>query len=255
MADRHQFRADWHDYNGGVYFVTICCAQKQHLFGKIISDPSVGTRFIASAIGITVEESIQNIHSYYDDVEIWNHVVMPNHIHLVIAILTQSVASTSDEKAAQAEKAHIGCLKPSRHQAPQSQNFHHNSRLASIVGVFKAGVTRQVRTRRIASQPDDGKIWQARFHEHIIRNQRTFDNIMNYIDTNVENWCYDGFNDNRIDNADAPWQVSPTTEASHTDFVRTRFIASKSINTPAFNKNILNADAKNRVPTFDNHEA
>ncbi len=45
MADRYQFRANWHDYNDGIYFVTIYCAKNQHLFGEIIP---VGTRLIAS---------------------------------------------------------------------------------------------------------------------------------------------------------------------------------------------------------------
>ena len=191
MANRHQFRADWHDYNRGIYFVTICCVQKRHLFGKIIRDPGGAPRFIPSALGEAVKENIKNIHTYYDNVEVWNHVVMPNHIHLVIAIQAQPTEPAS------AEQSGIGCLKPKRHEAPQSQDFHHNSKLASVVGAFKAGVTRWARTRRIASVPGDGKIWQARFHEHIIRSQRAFDNIMNYIDTNIENWCRDTFNADR----------------------------------------------------------
>lgn len=36
MSDRHQFRAKWHNYNGGIYFVTICSAEKRHIFGQII---------------------------------------------------------------------------------------------------------------------------------------------------------------------------------------------------------------------------
>lgn len=81
MADRHQFRANWHPYDEGLYFVTICCADKRHLFGKI-----VGAQFIASTLGSLVKENIEQIPSYYNDVEILNHVVMPNHIHIVISI-------------------------------------------------------------------------------------------------------------------------------------------------------------------------
>ena len=80
MADRHQFRANWHPYDEGLYFVTICCADKRHLFGKI-----VGAQFIASTLGSLVKENIEKIPSYYNDVEIPNHVVMPNHIHMVIS--------------------------------------------------------------------------------------------------------------------------------------------------------------------------
>ena len=182
MAERHQFRAKWHDYNAGIYFVTICSHEKRCTFGKI-----VGTRFFASAIGDVIEENIKRIPQFYQDVEIWNHVVMPNHIHIVISVGTRFIASASD-KAASVHQKH-GCLKPPQHGEPVDDN-HHNSRLATIIGAFKAGVTRTIRTRRIASQP----IWQSRFHEHIIRNQQSYDNIMHYIDTNLENWAKDCFN-------------------------------------------------------------
>ena len=88
MADRHQFRANWHPYDEGLYFVTICCADKRHLFGKI-----VGAQFIASTLGSLVKENIEQIPSYYNDVEILNHVVMPNHIHIVISIATSPVGT------------------------------------------------------------------------------------------------------------------------------------------------------------------
>ena len=88
MADRHQFRANWHPYDEGLYFVTICCADKRHLFGKI-----VGAQFIASTLGSLVKENIEKIPSYYNDVEIPNHVVMTNHIHMVISIATTPVGT------------------------------------------------------------------------------------------------------------------------------------------------------------------
>ena len=28
-------RANWHDYNGGIYFVTICTKNREHYFGEI----------------------------------------------------------------------------------------------------------------------------------------------------------------------------------------------------------------------------
>ncbi len=54
----------------------------------------------------------------------------------------------------------------------------------------------------IAEMPSHGRaqniaplrrIWQRNYHEHIIRNQRAFENIMNYIDTNIEKWNQDCF--------------------------------------------------------------
>ncbi len=213
MADRHQFRANWHPYDEGLYFVTICCADKRHLFGKI-----VGAQFIASTLGSLVKENIEKIPSYYNDVEILNHVVMPNHIHIVISIATTPVgtrfiASAASETPLASEASQpspespaspqkLECLRQSRHEAPESQDFHHNSRLASVVGAFKAGVTRQAHARQNPSQSGNPEIWQQRFHEYIIRSERAYTNIMNYIDNNVANWRNDTFNDKKIDCAD-----------------------------------------------------
>lgn len=120
MADRHMFRTEWHDYNDGILFVTVCIKDKKHLFGTITND-----EMHKNALGTIVEECIKAIPEHHPQVTIHNYVIMPNHIHLIIA-----------------------------------------------------------------SPP----CWQSRFHEHIIRNQRAFDNIMDYIDNNVARWEQDCFN-------------------------------------------------------------
>lgn len=35
--------------------------------------------------------------------------------------------------------------------------------------------------------------WQSRFHDHIIRNEKSFDTIQNYIENNPINWNKDKF--------------------------------------------------------------
>ncbi len=194
-ADRHQFRAKWHDYNGGVYFVTICSYGKKHSMGSIMNNV-----FYPSELGEFIKEHIEKLSGHYTDVEVWNSVIMPKHIHLVIAVGTRLIASEENAKnidtidnvrliaSEEHSESNLGCLRQSNHK-DECGDFHHNSRLASIVGSFKAGISRTARTRKIASLP----VWQSRFHEHIIREQRAFENIMNYIDTNVENWSDDCF--------------------------------------------------------------
>jgi len=81
MADRHRFRAGWHDYNCGIYFVTICCANARHYFGEI-EDGNMAL----SPVGIIAESQIQSLSSHFANVEICNYVVMPNHVHVVIAV-------------------------------------------------------------------------------------------------------------------------------------------------------------------------
>ncbi len=190
MKNRHQIRASWHDYNDGIYFVTICCADKFHYFGEIVNE-----EMILSKAGKIAQAVIDSINIHFHEVEVYNSVVMPNHIHMVLNIVgTRHGASAS----------HIpnrGSLKPKRHEPGIEQDFHHNSRLAVVIGQFKSTVKRKTNELSIAFA------WQSKFHDHIIRNQRAFDNIMNYIDTNIVNWKFDKFNKDRVDDADAPWRV------------------------------------------------
>ena len=194
MSDRHAFRAEWHDYNSGIYFVTICSKDKQHIFGKIKD-----SIMILSDIGKIVKRCILDISNHHTNVELWNHVIMPNHIHMVINLATPPPVGTRYIASAQAMHnagQNMGCLRAPRHGEP-CEDFHHNCSLAVVVGTFKAAVTRLMRTRCIASlqqrQQQIQAVWQPRYHEHIIRNQRAFENIMNYVDTNIEKWSHDCF--------------------------------------------------------------
>ena len=217
MSDRHAFRVEWHDYNSGIYFVTICSKDKQHIFGKIKD-----SIMILSDIGKIVERCILDISNHHTNVELWNHVIMPNHIHMVINVGTQPapvgtryIASEqatpppvgtryiASAQPMQTAGQNMGCLRAPRHGEPR-EDFHHNCSLAVVVGTFKAAVTRLMRTRCglmrtrcIASlqqqQQQIQAVWQPRYHEHIIRNQRAFENIMNYVDTNIEKWSHDCF--------------------------------------------------------------
>lgn len=195
MSDRHAFRAEWHDYNSGIYFVTICSKDKQHIFGNIRN-----SNMILSEIGKIVESCILDISNHHTNVELWNYVVMPNHIHMVINVGTQpapvGTRYIASAQPMQTAGQNMGCLRAPRHGEP-CEDFHHNSSLAVVVGTFKAAVTRLMRTRCIASlqqrQQQIQTVWQPRYHEHIIRNQRAFENIMNYVDTNIEKWSHDCF--------------------------------------------------------------
>ena len=194
MADRHRFRAGWHDYNCGIYFVTICCANARHYFGEI-EDGNMAL----SPVGIIAESQIQSLSSHFANVEICNYVVMPNHVHVVIAVNPIDTRTNVPEnppvgtlfKASAQTILHpsnnIGCLKPSNHDASLSQEFHHNSLLSIIIRCLKGGITRDARRLKMHFE------WQSRYHEHIISNQKTYEKIMSYIDLNVENWCRDRF--------------------------------------------------------------
>lgn len=61
--------------------------------------------------------------------------------------------------------------------------------LPSIIRGFKSAVT--INAQRI--NPDFA--WQPRYYEHIIRDDKSYNQIRNYIIDNPENWCDDDFHE------------------------------------------------------------
>ncbi len=64
---------------------------------------------------------------------------------------------------------------------PQTKN------ISSIIRGFKSSVTKYARVNGIEFK------WQAKFHDHIIRDKEEFIKISNYIKYNVKNWKEDDF--------------------------------------------------------------
>lgn len=213
MGDRHTIRAGWHDYNEGIYFITICSHNKQHIFGTIVDG-----EMVYSTPGEIVNQCLSAIPNHHNDVELLNYVVMPNHIHVVIAVRPSNPPIVGAQyfapnpavvDAPNPAAPNTGCLKSPRHDNPYADN-HFNSRLAVIARSFKAAcsieINRQIRAQwaqndtqnrvqwaqSIAPLPP---VWQRNYYEHIIRDQHTFENIMAYIDNNVVNWAADCFRD------------------------------------------------------------
>ena len=71
------------------------------------------------------------------------------------------------------------------------QKSTHN--LARVIGSYKSFVTKKIHE----SQPNV-KVWQASFHDHIIRNEKSYQMIWQYIDVNPMNWEKDCFYNNKM---------------------------------------------------------
>src|SRR5690606_4786831 len=118
------------------------------------------------------------------------YVIMPNHFHAIIGIgeneYNRNVpdrgrgamhcASTPTESTP-TESTSSEFTREST--SPSQNKFDPQSRnLASIIRGFKMGVTVQARSIL------PGFTWQSRFHDHIIRNAKSFERISEYIKNN-----------------------------------------------------------------------
>lgn len=140
----------------GHYFITICTHKRKWLLGEIVGDSVCDTpKITLSKIGIIVEQELLNVETHYDNVKVDKYTIMPNHIHLIIHI-TERI-----------------------HPFPTKK---HN--ISNVIGKFKAAVTRRVGNAFMHSE----KIWQTSFHDHIIRNEKDYQKIWNYIHTNPVKW-------------------------------------------------------------------
>lgn len=170
--NRHRFRAHWHDYNGGAYFVTVCTRNKVHYFGEI-KNGEMELNSLGHKLNECISYAINGVNA---DIPVY--VIMPNHFHCIVVIYGDSDDASSS----------TGAIKEKNHPEDEYEFIaHHGNPLSNIVGRIKAGVTRYAN----ASEIEFG--WQPRFHEHMIRNKEAKD-IVNYIQTNPQRWSTDCFN-------------------------------------------------------------
>lgn len=173
-------RANWHGYDGGVYFVTICTQNRVHYFGKIENG-----EMHLSPIGQYAHEQFANVKTHYPYAEIPLFVVMPNHIHAVVVIDGKNETACSRDVACNVSTGETNNPFKNIQMANISPK---NNTLATVIRGIKSSITKFVNTNNIPFA------WQSRFHDHIVRNQDELNRIATYIENNVAQWHLDTFN-------------------------------------------------------------
>ena len=165
LPQRKHNRLKNYDYSApGAYFVTACTKDKKKIFGNIISaDDFRLPQIILSEIGEIVNNEIMNIEKHYENVKVDKYIVMPNHIHLIIRITER--------------------INP----FPTSKKYD----VPNVIGKFKAAVTRNVGKAFMPSVKTE--IWQSSFYDHIIRGEKDYAEISEYIANNALKWQCDCF--------------------------------------------------------------
>jgi len=163
LLQRKKPRLKEYDYaQEGAYFITICTKNREFSFGGIVA----GEMQLNKA-GDIVREEIGDLSARYDVVEIDEFVVMPNHVHMIVKIV-------------------------SLEKETERINPFPTIDIPNIVGKFKAGVTRKCRERIYAFRKQ--AIWQKSYHDHIIRNQKIYCLVTEYIKNNPRQWELDCHN-------------------------------------------------------------
>jgi len=199
------------------YFITICTKNREFFFGEIHDNIMQLT-----PVGAIADVLWHEIKNHAKNVELDAFIVMPNHIHGILIlngnhcenpddtngvtnddITNDSINDINNDinnvETGHALSLHALSLRSTPRSTPPStnktaktigqqrfQNIGKNS-VSSIIGSYKSAVTKHA--NRLGMDFE----WQSRFHDHIIRDNREYNRIQQYIINNPLNWKEDKF--------------------------------------------------------------
>ncbi|UKT64510.1 transposase [Pedobacter mucosus] len=182
MVDKYQNKyripsarlQNWNYANEGAYFITICTKDRLHRFGKIEDG-----KMILSKIGVIANLMWYEIKNHNKNLELGEFIVMPNHVHGILILNDAPVVQTG----------HALSLAPPPGQSIGQQRFQNQGKntISSAIGSYKSAVTKHC--NRLGFEFG----WQPLFYDHVIRDEKSFSNISNYIENNPLNWGIDKF--------------------------------------------------------------
>ena len=154
LPKRKQNRLVNYDYSKpNAYFITVCTDKRKNLFWNDVGAIIDRPENVPlTRLGVLVKQRIEDIPKYYSMISVDQYVIMPNHIHLLLQI--------------QSDLDGRSMIAPT---------------ISTVVRMMKGAVTKQ------AGFP----VWQKGFYEHIIRNDRDYQEIWNYIEGNPGKWTED----------------------------------------------------------------
>lgn len=175
LHHRKSIRLKGHNYSQpGLYFITMCCHQQQCRFGKVVDGEIQLNEF-----GLIAMEEWEKLPARYPNTALDVYQIMPNHIHGIVHItdLASSVATAININI---DSEVNGLRKPLQ-------------ACGDMMGAYKSLVFNACLEISKANNQHMGKLWQRNFYEHIIRNEKSYNTIADYIISNPQNWETDKF--------------------------------------------------------------
>lgn len=207
---------NWDYSTPGIYFITICTTDHDNYFGEIIDN-----KIRYSEQGTIAVDCLNEIEKHFDNVKIIESVVMPNHVHILIEVIeskTNLKQYINDSETVDDFNSVETCVKKyvetprlysveTRERLGRDVAYYvstdnkksnekrmffskispkHNS-VSTIIRSYKSAVSRKIR-------PLPGFFgWQCRFYDEIIRDNKHFLSVKNYIINNPKNWKEDKY--------------------------------------------------------------
>ncbi len=212
---RQSIRLKGYDYSqAGLYFITICVQDRKSLFGKIAGGDNVGVEdfqplhhhqpeMVLNDAGKIADECWLEIPKHFPNAVLHEYIVMPNHVHGIVELKQNddtNVGVQNFEPLPTQTEFTVGVenFHPPQQSYESSRNEFQKMiprSIGSIVKGFKIGVTKWFRNNMLGVENYQPLIWQRNYHEHIIRDEQSYQRISDYIINNPKNWKEDKFYD------------------------------------------------------------
>ena len=151
---RKPMRLSDFDYSTpGAYFVTVCTHDAAELFSRIYRLSAFEAPVVElTSCGMIIERNILEISMRFPDYSVECYAIMPNHIHILLTVAEPVIPAE-----------------------PKT--------VSDVMGAFKSLTAVQC-----LKELGIKKLWQRSFYDHIVRDDRDFREIAEYIECNAEKW-------------------------------------------------------------------
>jgi REP element-mobilizing transposase RayT len=188
---RQSIRLKGYDYSqSGLYFITICCYQRECLFGNIIN-----SQIILNDFGQLIKEEWLKSAEIRKEIELDDFVIMPNHFHGIV-IINQEINSDFMKNDVDFQDNNVGANGRSPRQQIQSSRPKISMKpksISSLIAGFKSATTKKINIIRNTPQ---NPVWQGNYYDHIIRNDESLARIREYVQNNPLSWENDQLHPN-----------------------------------------------------------
>ena len=149
----------WDYSSNGSYFITLCTENKKCILGKAVVGDGVldVPEVILSEYGKICRKQLEEMNEIYKEVKTAKYIIMPNHIHLIVTVDFDNGTSRTPSPT--------------------------NEIIPSYMSTFKRFTNRQFGT----------DIWERSYYDRIIRSEKEYSEIWQYIDSNAAKWKTDCF--------------------------------------------------------------
>ena len=158
LPKRKPTRLRDYDYSkDGYYFITICTKDRKNIFSEIVGEGFPLPQLTVE--GKIAEKYILSVNKKYSNISTEKFVIMPNHIHIIFSVNNDWRGNPSPT-------------------------------IVNAVGWLKYSITKQI--NQVCGNIGN-KIFQRSFHDHIIRGEKDYLEICEYIENNPLKWKEDKF--------------------------------------------------------------